>query len=638
MLLRPEETHPPPPPTPSLSPLTLSQSMYVHGRSAQVRKRRWARHPRQYALQTTLAIDVVECDGEGGGRGPTEVPSPAITPVRVKRVCHLGEVKGQSKDTPQHMLQQKRLLTQPKEYEHVQGRRRGRGIQWGMAPQEQHTAQASEHPHQKHVQEHELKSQPARGRSADEDELQLEDLECWLHRRPLPRLNASWCRVPGGVRCIDLTVAKMYMRLAWGLAALPQPSWNLHSRPAVGFAHDHGRTRVPACACAISPPYLSHLYLSHTFAIYTFATIIRYLRAIYLCYAFAIPLLSLIAAPSPYLWPLCVLLRPTASCVRTQAFDKWARHLGCGGGDAWQCLSGALSSRELEEQRAVCERRLLHPGARPPRVNRTLIALVLLRHAVLKGWRASPLLTPGPVVPAMLPRRPDDSALTVSVHVRGGDSCDRIDWQPLTQRTDLRAGVWEGPPGVRGLRHCVHPSVYRQQLERLRAERRVDRVLLATDSVEAMETFRDVPGLTVRVFDRVELAHIPSHLPTASRLLGQAWGHEDATPAAQARAHKDMHKGAAATAPNNLELRYNLSEHVALSALEDLRLLSEGDLLIGGMCGSFSSLAWNLMVARHGRAMPYISLDACTPGFDAWGARQPSFNHQAVLVKRGSAD
>ena len=350
--------------------------------------------------------------------------------------------------------------------------------------------------------------QSAASRTAS-SELMLDAVECWLLSRPMPWLNAGDFEYRG-VRCVDVTIAKMLMQLAWGIAGLKSPSWHICSGPA--------------------------------------------------------------------------------------AVNKWARHLGCKDTDAWRCMVGSVVSppqrRCLEHGR--------HDANPPPSTNRTVLALVLLRKFVLQGYRASPLLEQGPVV-SLEPSLSSESngSIDVSVHVRGGDSCDHVDRYPLWNRTDLREGVWQGRPGVRGVRHCVHPSAYLYLLNGLRRTRHVRRVLLATDSVDAVDIFRDVPGLVVRSFKRTEVEHV---VPSESGVRR----------------------------PNFLELRPNLSAEVATSALEDLRLLSQGHLLLGAMCGTFSSLVWNVMVARLGRAVPYISVDSCTPGFDAWPP-QPSFNHPDVV-------
>lgn len=47
--------------------------------------------------------------------------------------------------------------------------------------------------------------------------------------------------------------------------------------------------------------------------------------------------------------------------------------------------------------------------------------------------------------------------------------------------------------------------------------------------------------------------------------------------------------------------------------LADIRHLSAGHVFIGSTCSFFSRLAWNLMVARHGRDIPYVSVEACSP-------------------------
>ena len=50
---------------------------------------------------------------------------------------------------------------------------------------------------------------------------------------------------------------------------------------------------------------------------------------------------------------------------------------------------------------------------------------------------------------------------------------------------------------------------------------------------------------------------------------------------------------------------------VAQSAFLDLMLLSRGHYFVGSFGGHMTRLAFELMVARRGRVVPYISVDRC---------------------------
>ena len=69
----------------------------------------------------------------------------------------------------------------------------------------------------------------------------------------------------------------------------------------------------------------------------------------------------------------------------------------------------------------------------------------------------------------------------------------------------------------------------------------------------------------------------------------------------------------------------------AQSALEDVRLLARGQLLIGGMCSRFTEAVYGAMVAHNGFEVPTISLDRCQPAQNScdpklapWGNTIPS--------------
>ena len=52
---------------------------------------------------------------------------------------------------------------------------------------------------------------------------------------------------------------------------------------------------------------------------------------------------------------------------------------------------------------------------------------------------------------------------------------------------------------------------------------------------------------------------------------------------------------------------------LSTSAVDDVRHLSRGHVLVGALCGQFARLAHAAMIANNGREVPVVSVDACTP-------------------------
>ena len=67
-----------------------------------------------------------------------------------------------------------------------------------------------------------------------------------------------------------------------------------------------------------------------------------------------------------------------------------------------------------------------------------------------------------------------------------------------------------------------------------------------------------------------------------------------------------------------IEHRNRTNADTTVSILEDLRFLSGGHFFVGSMCSQTSLVAWNVMVARHGETLPFISVDPCVPYLDPY--------------------
>lgn len=260
--------------------------------------------------------------------------------------------------------------------------------------------------------------------------------------------------------------------------------------------------------------------------------------------------------------------------------DKWAKGLHCGPEiDAWACMFG-------ENRRGVVP---CYGNETVPE-NRTLVALAMIRAVLLQGKPQSPLLAPEPE-PMLTPHKITHK-FNISVHVRGGDSCDhRINTTGTVPafrvahydncgefgRITSRHHTTKHPANCFS-RSCVDASVHYRMLQdlmqRLGGLHKVDKVFLATDDVDAVRIFSNVRGLVVHSMDRENLRY------------GHGW----------------------------IEKRVDLNiTDVTLSTLTDLRLLSNGHVLIASMCSYFSRLAWNMMVARHEHDIPWYSTEKCLP-------------------------
>jgi len=134
----------------------------------------------------------------------------------------------------------------------------------------------------------------------------------------------------------------------------------------------------------------------------------------------------------------------------------------------------------------------------------------------------------------------------------------------------------------------VHPSVHLAAVRALMASRNVHSVLLATDQTEAVDIFRPLEreGIELHLhnFDRRPLAHA----------------------------------GAGADPPDNwIEYRMlkrpEIAGHVMASAIEDVRHLARGHVLVAAMCSRFSQLVHGAMIAHNRREVEVVTLDKCQP-------------------------
>mmetsp|Transcript_83080 Transcript_83080/g.222768 ORF Transcript_83080/g.222768 Transcript_83080/m.222768 type:complete len:142 (+) Transcript_83080:403-828(+) len=133
-------------------------------------------------------------------------------------------------------------------------------------------------------------------------------------------------------------------------------------------------------------------------------------------------------------------------------------------------------------------------------------------------------------------------------------------------------------------KHCVchEAEAYLQPVREMRRRYGVSDVFLATQDADVVAAFRREPGIRVMALDFDRQA-----------LTGRA-------------ALKALHW--------RQKLGFVDRQMVAESALVDLFLLSECDMLVGAFHSQFARLAYQLMAVRAGRLPPFASVDL------SWGA------------------
>ena len=81
------------------------------------------------------------------------------------------------------------------------------------------------------------------------------------------------------------------------------------------------------------------------------------------------------------------------------------------------------------------------------------------------------------------------------------------------------------------------------------------------------------------------------------------------------------HAGARADPPDNwIEYRMlkrpEIAGHVTASAIEDVRHLARGHVLVAAMCSRFSQLVHGAMIVHNGHEVEVVKSDKCKPLYD----------------------
>jgi len=160
---------------------------------------------------------------------------------------------------------------------------------------------------------------------------------------------------------------------------------------------------------------------------------------------------------------------------------------------------------------------------------------------------------------------------SVSMHVRQGDSCDRV---LNSTQGDMTNYITKTASG-KVVRPCFSIDVYLRELQSLREKYGILRVYLSTDSQEMLQRIQNEPDFT--------WVYVNSSRSMLANRKGEAQ-YIDYLPS-----------------------QYN--EDVLFGGLGDLALLSKGDIFLGAFSSHFSKIAYFAMVGHHMRVLPFSSLD-----------------------------
>jgi hypothetical protein len=189
----------------------------------------------------------------------------------------------------------------------------------------------------------------------------------------------------------------------------------------------------------------------------------------------------------------------------------------------------------------------------------------------------------GHAFPSSLSSQPQQRRiLSVSMHVRQGDSCDyevRYELPPESRYLSSKSGQ----------RPCYHVDVYIRRLHELRELYGVSRVYLATDSQEMLKRAQQETQ-----FEWIYL-HLSRDLFSSSPTTTTA---SDTISAARESTKKwvDFYP-------------HSSNSLVTPSAVADLFLMKFGDLFLGAFTSHFSKLSFYLLVGTKMSLLPFVSLD-----------------------------
>lgn len=184
--------------------------------------------------------------------------------------------------------------------------------------------------------------------------------------------------------------------------------------------------------------------------------------------------------------------------------------------------------------------------------------------------------------------------ISVSMHVRQGDSCDymvKYELPPQSKYLSSKSGE----------RPCYHVDVYMKKLYYLQKIYGVNRVYLATDSHEMLQRIQ-----SEKSFQWI-------YLNTSREIFGSS---------ENSNSHFDSSSSSQSSSTNNFNQKnkfYNKkwidfysnthNSVVTFSGVIDLFLMKFGDIFLGAFTSHYSKLSYYLMIGTKMKLLPFISLD-----------------------------
>jgi len=179
---------------------------------------------------------------------------------------------------------------------------------------------------------------------------------------------------------------------------------------------------------------------------------------------------------------------------------------------------------------------------------------------------------------------------SVSMHVRQGDSCDKMLNHSVPNMVNYLEKRPENENHGQSLRPCFSVDVYMEALRSIRSRYGSLRVYLSTDSKEMIARAHKETSFTWVFVNSSRAVYNDRESLGIYKYIDY--------------------------------LNSNANEVVLFGGLADLALLSRGDIFLGAFSSHFSKVAYYSMVGQHLRVLPFVSLDypldcdttdSCTP-------------------------
>ena len=255
--------------------------------------------------------------------------------------------------------------------------------------------------------------------------------------------------------------------------------------------------------------------------------------------------------------------------------ERWGRYLDCAVNDAWNCMFGVTTpskapadedalktARNIWSQRScIFDRSCGEPQSQyiSKLLHGWMFRWSMPLNACTEGYRnaCSNRVKSNINLPKSTKNR-----VFMSIHMRMGDSCDRVE-----QKERMTSWEWEHGRG----RPCIAPHGYDDAIERMTKKYGVTDILLASDQADAIAWAKEQKKHDVHWLDtdRSKLNH------------GSGW----------------------------IENRMDIGKEETEGALEAIDFLAHGQVFLGNMGSFFSRAVYKQMIGRHNVVVPWTSID-----------------------------